>query len=61
MFVMLLIGAVTAKSGKCLSMGWKTTDQILAEAGIFFFATMTMPALGHTEPPLQWVPRGKAA
>jgi hypothetical protein len=39
-------------------MVWMTEIQILAGAmiEIFLFATTSKPALGHTQPPIQWIP-----
>jgi len=42
-------------------MGWTTRIQFAAGAvmGIFLFTTTTFrSALGHTHPPIQWVPGG---
>jgi len=39
-------------------MGWTTEVQLLAEAimGFFLFTTTSRPAIGPTQPPIQWIP-----
>jgi hypothetical protein len=41
-------------------MDWSTGVRFPAKAkkGLFLFATVSIPALGPTQPPIQWVPRG---
>jgi hypothetical protein len=37
-------------------MGWTIGVRIPAGTGIFLFTTPSRTALGHTQPPIQWVP-----
>jgi len=42
--------------GAQTAVGQTTGIQFLAEKGVFVFTTASRPALGPTQPPIQWVP-----
>jgi len=47
-----------------LVLGYRLDDlgfESLQGLGIFLFTTMSILALGPTQPPIQWVPGGKAS
>jgi hypothetical protein len=47
--------AGVAQLVQCLTMDWTTGVRSLTEAEDFFLASATRPALGPTQPPIQWV------